>query len=58
MPRAGEPRSRLQAAPPAPPANPLACRRLNELGVTLGGLAALEATVAELVRLTQARGGR
>lgn len=58
MPRAGEPRSRLQAAPPAPPANPLACRRLNELGVTLGGLPALEATVAELVRLTQARGGR
>lgn len=39
----------LPPEPPAPPANPLACRRLAEMGLTLGGAAALEATVAALV---------
>ncbi len=40
----------LPPEPPAPPANPLVCRRLAERGLTLGGAAALEATVAALVQ--------
>lgn len=43
----------LPAAPPAPVANPLACRRLRSLGVTLGGVPLLEATVAQLVQAAQ-----
>lgn len=39
----------LPPAPPVPPANPLVCRRLAELGLTLGGAAALQSTVAALV---------
>jgi len=41
----------LPPSPSSPFSNPLVCRRLSELGVTLGGVPALEATVAELVRL-------
>jgi nucleoside-diphosphate-sugar epimerase len=43
----------LPPEPPAPPANPLACKRLAEMGLTLGGAAALEATVAALVRAAE-----
>jgi nucleoside-diphosphate-sugar epimerase len=45
----------LPPAPASPPQNPLACRRLAELGIELGGLSRLEATVAELVHLAAAR---
>ncbi len=38
-----------------PPANPLVCRRLGELGLELGGAPLLHATVAELVRVVQAQ---
>lgn len=41
----------------APPANPLVCRRLGELGLTLGGPAALQATIAALVRAAQEQNG-
>lgn len=40
----------LPDAPPAPPANPLACKRIAEMGITLGGEKLLAATVAELAR--------
>lgn len=50
---AGKPGA-LPDAPPAPPANPLACKRIAEMGITLGGEKLLAATVAELV---QAAGG-
>lgn len=43
----------LPAAPADPPAHPLACRRLHELGLTLGGNAALEDTVAQMVQLAR-----
>ncbi len=41
----------LPPAPAAPPANLLACRRLGELGIQLGGVPALEATIAAMVQL-------
>jgi len=43
----------LPAAPSAPVANPLACRRLRSLGLTLGGVPLLEATVAQLVQAAE-----
>ncbi len=43
----------LPDAPPAPPADPLACRRIAELGLAFGGLPLLEATVAEMVEVAQ-----
>ncbi len=45
---AGKPGA-LPDAPAAAPANPLVCRRLAEMGLTLGGEKLLAATVAELV---------
>ena len=48
----------LPSAPASPAANPLACRRLAELGIKLGGIPALEATVAQLVQLAQTRTAR
>lgn len=50
---AGRP-GELPAAPATPPQNPLACRRLAEFGMELGGRPRLEATVAELVHLATA----
>jgi nucleoside-diphosphate-sugar epimerase len=49
---AGRPGS-LPALPARPPENMLVCRRLTELGLTLGGIPALEETVAELVRAAE-----
>ncbi len=46
----------LPDAPPVPPANPLACRRIAELGLAFGGLPLLEATVAEIVEIAQSTG--
>jgi len=43
----------LPAAPSTPIANPLVCRRLHSLGVTLGGVPLLEDTVAQLVQAAQ-----
>ncbi len=43
----------LPLPPPAPPENSLVCRRLAEMGLTLGGAEALESTVAALVRAAQ-----
>lgn len=40
----------LPTGPAQPPANPLVCRRIAEMGIRLGGPAALEETVAALVR--------
>lgn len=48
----------LPPAPPAPPANPLVCRRVQEMGLTLGGEAALESTVAALVKAATVAGAR
>jgi len=39
----------LPAEPATIPANPLVCRRIAELGFTLGGRSALEAAIAELI---------
>ncbi len=44
----------LPPAPARPPQNVLVCRRVGEMGLTLGGLPLLEATVGELVRAAQA----
>lgn len=44
----------LQATPIAP-ANPLECRNLRALGIRLGGVAALEKTIEELVLAARAR---
>lgn len=43
----------LPLPPSAPPQNTLVCRRLAELGLTLGGMAALESTIAALVRAAE-----
>jgi nucleoside-diphosphate-sugar epimerase len=43
----------LPPLPAHPPKNVLVCRRLQELGITLGGQALLEETIAELVRAGQ-----
>jgi uncharacterized protein YbjT (DUF2867 family) len=43
----------LPPAPPNPPENMLVCRRLEALGLSLGGLPLLEATIAEMVRAAQ-----
>lgn len=43
----------LPPEPAEPPANPLVCRRLQEMGILLGGGAALESTVAALVRAAE-----
>jgi nucleoside-diphosphate-sugar epimerase len=40
----------LPPAPTSQPENVLVCRRLNELGLSLGGLPLLEATIAGMVR--------
>ena len=49
---AGRP-GRLPLPPPAPRENSLVCRRLAEMGLTLGGAEALESTVAALVHSSQ-----
>lgn len=41
----------LPPAPSTPPQNMLVCRRLREMGLALGGVPLLEATVAELVNI-------
>lgn len=46
----------LPPAPEMPPRNLLACPRLADLGLTLGGEALLAATVAELVEAVQQQG--
>jgi len=43
----------LPSLPSALPENLLVCRRLGELGLTLGGVSRLEATAAELVHAAQ-----
>jgi nucleoside-diphosphate-sugar epimerase len=43
----------LPPAPSTPPENMLICRRIDELGLSLGGLPLLETTVAEMVRAAQ-----
>jgi nucleoside-diphosphate-sugar epimerase len=43
----------LPDEPTSPPANPLVCRRIDELGISFGGESLLEETVAELVRAAQ-----
>jgi nucleoside-diphosphate-sugar epimerase len=43
----------LPPAPASPPENMLVCRRIAELGLSLGGLPLLEATIADLVRAAQ-----
>ena len=43
----------LPEAPPSPPADPLTCRRIADLGLAFGGLPLLEETVAEMVRVAQ-----
>lgn len=45
----------LPVEPGAPPANPLVCRRIEEMGLRLGGSERLRATVAELVEAATAR---
>lgn len=44
----------LPPPPTSPPSNILVCRNLPQLGITLGGLPLLEATIAQLVQAAQA----
>ena len=43
----------LPPAPPRPPDNPLECRNLTALGIQLGGVPMLEATIREMVLAAQ-----
>jgi nucleoside-diphosphate-sugar epimerase len=45
----------LPPEPSKPPENVMVSRNLSQLGITLSGLPAVEATIAELVRLTQTK---
>ena len=47
----------LPETPPSLPANPLACFRIADLGLTFGGRPLLEATIAELVHIAKERKG-
>jgi len=50
--------SQLLAAPAESPSHSLACRRLGEMGITLGGIPALEKTIEQMVQLARGWNGQ